>query len=531
MSNAFAANMLSLLDGELSTSDPWRGLSFSSFADRLGVTLTTGQRAAALVAFDGYEPADLDGAERELAKSMWGGVETIPELARGILVAVCGGRGGKSYVLVALRLLWGALTRELSSLAPGQRAVAPVVAPNDGLRQEVINYIYGACWSHPELRARLWCGKGVKPGPDAPASFLLRRGRWGGVTFAGAVATAGGYGGRGRSLTDAALDEAAFFKDSSAKVNDADIYAAMSPRVMPGGQTIVASTPWAKRGLLWDMHARNFGHPVDAMCIHAPTLVLNGSPMTQVIVAREQARDPDNAAREFGAQFSDAGSTVFFGHDLLERVMSAPWMVPRPGDVLAAGADLGMRRNSSALAIVCRRGEEYGLVKLIERKPEPGKALRPGDVCREFADELKAYGIGYVMSDGHYLDTLQEAMDEGGLSVVSAPSDVSAPFIRTRTLMRDDRVKLPDHERLKRQLQGVEGVMLAGGGMAIRKPEWTTGEHGDLADALVLGLYQVYAEAIPKPPPPEGTAEWERQQFEERRKAFTETKEKPYWKR
>jgi hypothetical protein len=530
--NPFADSLLDMMSGTATGRCAWRGLSFMAFTEKLQVTLTPGQRAAALVCFDGYEPQDLDGQERELSKTMFGGVDVIPPLARGVIVAVCGGRGGKSYVLVALRLLWGALVRSMDSLAPGQRAMAPVVAPNDGLRQEVINYIYGACWSHPDLQQRVWIAKGVKPTADAPAEFAIRRGAMFNVRFVGSVATAGGYGGRGRSLTDAALDEAAFFRDASAKINDSDIYSAMSPRVMPGGQTIIASTPWAKRGLLWDMYQRNFGHPVDAICIHAPTMILNGSKMTADIVSRERARDPDNAAREFDAMFSDTGSSVFFGHDIVELATKGQWMVPQPGDMLAAGADLGMRRNSSVLAVVCRRGETYGLVSLIEKKPMPGHALKPGEVCREFADECNRLGVKYVMSDGHYLDALQEALDESGLSVVNAPSAVSAPYMRMRTLMREGQVSLPDIDRLKRQMQAVEGVTLAAGGMSIRNPQWSTGEHGDLVSALVLAMHQVYAEPIARPGPAEGSEGWEAALFEERRKKIIEQQEKkPYWKR
>ena len=59
-------------------------------------------------------------------------------------------------------------------------------------------------------------------------------------------ATRGGSALRGRSLVGAVLDEAAFFRDEDYSVNDAEIYRAVAPRILPEGQTIIASTPWAE---------------------------------------------------------------------------------------------------------------------------------------------------------------------------------------------------------------------------------------------------------------------------------------------
>jgi hypothetical protein len=88
-----------------------RALPFVEFVSRvLRVQLTPAQRVLCLVAFDGVEPEQLDGADRELAVKLFGPVDTIPSMARDVLVAVCGARSGKSYVLAALYSLWRALT-------------------------------------------------------------------------------------------------------------------------------------------------------------------------------------------------------------------------------------------------------------------------------------------------------------------------------------------------------------------------------------------------------------------------------------
>src|SRR6185436_19692259 len=116
-------------------------ISFCDFVAHIGVELEPGQRVAAKIAYDGAEPCDLDGDERAIAREMFGDVERFEANARRIVVAVCGARGGKTYVLVALRILHLALTVSLDTLAPGEVASAPIIAPDKDLTEQALNYV------------------------------------------------------------------------------------------------------------------------------------------------------------------------------------------------------------------------------------------------------------------------------------------------------------------------------------------------------------------------------------------------------
>ena len=281
--------------------------TFLGFCSWLSVALTPGQAELARVLYDGCLPVD-----RGLAAQIFGDIdfENLPVGCRSVVAIVAGARGGKSYITISLRLLHSMLVSDLSSLAPGQRAVALNIAPNEKLRREVLNYARGAVRAKPELEAMIE-GEGAD-------GFGLRRPDGQLVRFETGVATAGGYGARGRSLCSFALDEVAFFHNASFVVNGEEIFQAGSARVLPGGQTIIASTPWAKSGLLYDMFNKNWGHPKTALVAHAPTLLMNPSDMTRALVAREMARDPENAAREFGAMFMASDTSDFFPIDLIE---------------------------------------------------------------------------------------------------------------------------------------------------------------------------------------------------------------------
>jgi len=301
--------------------------SFIGFCDWLGVVLTPAQRCLASWLYDAA-PTQYDS---EYVEALFGyppsqgTVETIPGassaqqtvLSEGVrhrvVTIVAGRRAGKSYIFIALRLLHGLLVRDLSSCAPGQIPTAIVIAQNRTLRQEVLNYALGAVRSRPELASLL---PKQKLDDLNPSRFDLHRPDGRLVRFQGAVATKGGYGARGRSFTDVALDETAFFADENHAISDVRIFAAAIPGLLPGGQCIVASTPWTEAGLLYDLYKRNYGHPVDALCAHAPTVLLN--PEQRELVERETLRDPDNAAVEYEAQFMPGGSSVFFPAGLLD---------------------------------------------------------------------------------------------------------------------------------------------------------------------------------------------------------------------
>lgn len=472
--------------------------------ETLGVELSPGQRVFAKVAFDNWEPCDLIGEERQLARDIFGpDVERIPAEQRATIALVAGARGGKTSRLGAYKLVHAMFVRDLSSLAPGQRAVALAVAPNDDLRQEIVNYAIGVIRASP-LAPSLVLPRGTKA--DAQVSrFACRRNDGHIVSFRCAVATKGGYGGRGRSLVEFLMDEACFFRGAGAQVNDSEIYRAASARVLPGGQSLVYSTPWAETGLLYELFAQcwNKVGELPALVAHAPTLTFNAS--QAAMVKREMARDPENAEREFGAVFMSGGSLVFFDVATLEKALAlaCPITSPSqllPGDVVAAGLDCGFRSDSSTLAIVVRRGNAYYLVALEERRPKPGAPLKPSETLAEFASICVRWSVEYVVADGHYLETVREHTTRHKLRLVPAPSSKERPYVRSRNLLREERVKLPNNPRLVQQLKEVRSKAMAGGGLSITHPRWATGGHGDLAEATVIALDQAGGHVVPRPP-------------------------------
>lgn len=456
-------------------------LSFVSFAKRCGVKLTRGQRVLASVAFDGVEPRDLEGEDRELARRIFGDIETVPHAARATCVAVCGARAGKSYVICALRLLHLALTVPLPTLAPGEVAPGIIVAPDLRLARQTLRFALGAARSVPAIASLIEA--------ESSDSFSLTRPDGKRVVIECLPATRGGSALRGRTTLGAVLDEAAFFRDESSVVNDLEIYKALSPRIVAGGQIVIASTPWSEAGLLHSMFTANHGAPVDAIAAHAPTTLLRDDPRIVAMIERERARDPENAAREFDARFMVAGSGLFFDSMAIDRAVGE---LGAPVLRQAAGIDLGFVSDSSAIVVVGATEERIGVSNTLELRPEKGRPLVPSEVVGAFAALAKCHDCHQLMADAHYLEAARETAMKHGVSLASAPGGQEGKaqtYLYVRELLNAGKLVLPNNARLLAQLKAIVAKPMPGGGLAISSPRRAGAGHGDLVSAFVLAVW------------------------------------------
>lgn len=465
-------------------------VAFVDFVQRvIGVDLTDGQRVLCSVAFDGVDPVDLDPGDREIARQLFGDVERIPDTARHVLVAVCGARSGKTYLLIALRALHLALTCDLSSLADGELAYAVIIARDLRLARQALRYAIGAARK---------IGKSTVAN-ETRNGFDVVRPDGAVVRFEVLPASHGGAAGRGRSLVFAGMDEAAFFRDKSTGViNDEDSYRGLSPRVLKDGQCVIASTPWAKGvGLVWDFREREYGNPQTVIVAHAPTSALRDDDHTRALMARERARDPENFAREFGAEFLDGGSSQWFDGTAIKLCTTErPRVLAPQGDALiSVGVDLGFRTDASACVVLHHVDGVVRVAESLEIRPEPGKPLAPSQVVAAFAEVAKRHGASVFVADYVYIESFAELARGHGLDVVPLPGGARGKvdtYVQARALLAEGGVDVSSEDKtLLRQLREVTGTPRAGGGWTIASPR-ARGAHGDLVSAFVAATW--YAE-------------------------------------
>lgn len=151
-------------------------------------------------------------SDRSLAVEMFGDVDAFPSEARDVVLIKKGARVGGSY-LSALYALWRMLTAPLERLAPGEIAVALIVAPDLRLARQTMRFALGAARK-----------LGVAIESETADAFTVVRDNGQRVGCECLPATRGGSAVRGRTLLCAILSEAALFRDDSFIVNDTAIY-------------------------------------------------------------------------------------------------------------------------------------------------------------------------------------------------------------------------------------------------------------------------------------------------------------------
>lgn len=469
-----------------------RPISFTTFCARvLGLTLTGGQSVLCRVAFDGVDPADLTGEDREVARALFGDVDEVPSLARRVLCLLCG-RGSGKTTLAAAFTLWRMVTADVSSCGPGDIPHGIVVAPSK--RTAALSIGMGR-----ELVAR---SRDLRGRVDSESSegFTLRRQDGRLVAFAAFAASRGGASARGLSVLSFTLDEAQFFtSDSEFVVNDRDVFSAVVPRLMSGGAGVFISTPWPVPTLMAELHEKNFGAPSTALCALAPTLLMrDGDRAIAELVAAERERDADNAAREFDCDASaTAGSSLFFSADAIRACVDPDLLLPQPkreGVAVCFGADLAFARDSSTLVGCTESTDAIEVVHIEELRPSKGKPLRPKAVIDTFAATIVEYGSGGFVADAHYKESAREHLEPHNLEFRDAPGGrdgKAETYLHAKKLINEARVRLPNHARLLGQLRSIVAKPAEQGRWTTTAPRRTGFGHGDLVSGLVLALWAV----------------------------------------
>jgi hypothetical protein len=451
-----------------------------------GLNLTIGQRAFVRVAIDRVPPTAIeDEAERTAAEEIFGSWSEAPEAAWRTVNAACGRDSGKTELGAGIAL-FKMLSVDVSKCGPGDVPRAFIVAPDVDTAKLTLERAVARVEASDDLRPLL-------VGAPTADGFLMRRPDGRPVRFEVRAAARGGRTIRGRSIVCLILDEAALFFGDGYAVNDREIVKAATPRMLPGALVLLLSTPWAAEGLFYENHEKNHGQPVTAIAAHASTLVMrDNDPELVQRVALEEAEDPDNAAREYRAEFLPTGASVFFDDARVTAAQEHTWIVELATAAKAAGADIGLVQDSSALAVVARDGDRYELVESAEMRPEKGKPLKLSQVIATFAATLKRHALSTLSADGHVREPAREHAAEHKIKIAPAPEGNAAKFdsyVHARKLLADGKLKLPRSPRLVAQLRAVRSVPLPGGAWRISTPRSKALGHCDLLSALIVALW------------------------------------------
>lgn len=456
-------------------------IGFTRFAERvLRLRLTRAQYVVARVAFDGVDPKDLDGGDRELAMEIFAiPLETVPAGARRTHVWRFGRSSGKS-LLAAARVVHRMLVADLSRCGPGDQPTALVIAPEKHLAQIAFRAGKALLHGSPELVPLI-----VR---ETAETITIRRPDGLLATFMVVPKSQGGRAARGRSLIEVLFDESEFMPaaNPAAAIQDAEVIDAVYPRLLPGGEAILASTPWPAISRTASVFEANYGKPSTALAARGATLLLrNNDPQTIADRDAMMAENPHKALREYDCIITDAEGG-FFESTAIDRAKAGS-VTPQRHHA-SSGIDLAFRSDASALVVLERQGDKLVEVHTEMVVPKPDAPLKPSVIVGSFAAAARSFGCRELVADGHYIESAREHAAGSGVSVVSAPSGPGAKeqsFLYVRDLLREGLLVLQD-VRLIAQLKSVLGIPQPGGGIRIVLPRRSGAGHADLVSALVV---------------------------------------------
>lgn len=424
----------------------------------------------------------LDADELELFQRCTGRREPA---ALGYLDAclIIGRRGGKSLILALIAAYLACFHNWAPYLTPGERGTIMIVAADRRQARTIFRYLRGML-SIP-LLARM-IERETADAIDLTNSITIE------------IQTASFRTVRGYTIVAALGDELAFWRSDESANPDVEIIAAIRPAMatIPGAMFLRASSPYAKRGALWDDHRRHFGKDESPVLVwQADTRTMNPT-VPQSVIDEAVERDPANAAAEYGAQFRSDVST-FVAREVVDRAtVPGLYEVPRISEfAYTAFVDpSGGSADSMTLAIAHRRGDCGVLVAVRERKPP----FSPEDVVEEFATLLKSYGVTTVCGDRYAGEWPRERFRVHGIDYEVAEKPKSAIYGELLPILNSGRAELLDLPRLTTQLCNLERRTARGGRDSIDHPP---GAHDDIANAVAGAIVRAAGE-------PDELADW-----------------------
>jgi hypothetical protein len=377
---------------------------------------------------------------------------------------VCGRRAGKSFLLALVEVYLAAFHSYQQFLAPGERGVVFIIACDRKQSRIILRYIRALLTHIPllkEMISREWA-----EGFDLDNSVSIE------------VATSSFRSVRGYSIVAALADELAFWSSEDSANPDTEVLAALRPAMatIPSAMLLCASSPYARKGALWDAHRRHFAKEHDPVLVwQADTRTMNPT-VPQSVIDEAYASDAANAAAEWGAQFrSDIEG--FVTREVVEACVTNGVFErePRPGQRYTAFTDpSGGSSDSFTLAISHKDAESLILDCIREMKPP----FSPESVVGEFAQVCKSYRISKVTGDRYAGEWPREQFRKCGIQYELSSKPTSDLYRDLLPLLNSRRIELLDNKKLIAQLTSLERRTARSGRDQIRKPDssrWASG--------------------------------------------------------
>lgn len=391
------------------------------------------------------------------------GRESAPEAAHDELWLAIGRRGGKTQNAALLAVYEACFKDHTDRLSPGEVATVLCLAADRKQARSVFRYITGLMNANPMLQ-RLIVKESAETLELANRSVIE-------------VGTASFRATRGYTFAAVIADEIAFWRSEDSANPDFEILNAVRPGLATlDGPLIALSSPYSRRGALWDAYRRYYGKDGAILVAQAETLTMNPT-LPRRIVDQALERDPASAAAEYLAQFRD-DITAFINRELVDsNTRSEPLILPPQRgiryvafvDVAGGGAD------EYTLAISHREGERVVIDGLWSEKGDPAF------ITGRYADILKQYRINQCTGDRYAAEWPRSEYRKHGIAMDNSKLNRSELYVELTPMLQTGAVELPPDEKALTQFTLLERRTGRNGKDTIDHP---VGGHDDRANAI-----------------------------------------------
>jgi hypothetical protein len=251
---------------------------------------------------------------------------------------------------------------------------------------------------------------------------------------------------------------------------------------IPGALLLVASSPYSKRGPLWNAFKRYFGKAGRILVWKADTRTMNPT-VSPDFIAEAYEEDPASAAAEYGAEFRN-DIDAFIVREIVDAavVSGRHEMTRAPGMRYVSFVDpSGGSSDSMTLAIA----HLHETIAILDASREWRPPFSPEAVVSECAELLKSFGISSVRGDRYAGEWPRERFKVHGITYELSEKNKSEIYLTLLPLLNSQRVELLDHPRLVAQLCGLERRTARGGRDSI---DHAPRAHDDIANAAAGAL-------------------------------------------
>lgn len=366
------------------------------------------------------------------------GREEAPEAAHDELWLAIGRRGGKSNAAALLAVFHACFIDYTDRLSPGEVATVLCLAADRKQARSVFRYVTGLMNSNPMLQ-RLIVKESTETLELANRTVIE-------------VGTASFRATRGYTFGAVLADEISFWRSEDSANPDFEILNAVRPGLATlDGPLIALSSPYSRRGALWDAYRRHHGKEGPILVAQAPTLLMNPT-LPERIVKQAYERDPVAAAAEYGAEFRN-DIAAFITRDLVDNnTRQRPQIIPPQSGVTYYGfVDVaGGGQDEFTLSIAFRDGEQVIVAGVW------GERGNPAEITARYAEILKTYRISSIQGDRYAADWPVQEFQKHSITMRPAELNRSGLYMEILPMLQTGTVQLPPDEKALMQFSLLE---------------------------------------------------------------------------